>query len=128
MRLNAYSGVFVVKEIRSGSAQTARVFDGRRHRTDSGVLTGDGTPEEAYRANQSIGVTSLSQRDCATQPAGTCPEVVILDQPIAKNPEIDGVEGASGVMPVAQEKLCTDPADPRSFEISLNPHGGHHCQ
>lgn len=108
-RLNAYPGVFVVKQ---QAAPAPTKPPGYSVEFSAGQVplfcTGNGTPEEPYSAKFN-GATTLTQRDCAALPNGSCAEVVILDQPIAKNPEIDGVEGATGKQPVDKEPLCTDP-------------------
>lgn len=108
-RLNSYPGVFVVKEPTAPAPPKPPGYSMSATIEQIPVFcTGDGTPEEAY-ALKYIGVAGITPRDCAKQPSGACAEVVILDQAIAKNPEIDGVVGATGDGPGAQEPFCTDP-------------------
>lgn len=108
-QLNAYPGVFVVK-----APSTLREPKGPGYSMATTTeqipvfCTGNGTPEEAY-ASKYIGLTGMTPRDCATQPSGACAEVVILDEPIARNPEIDGVVGATGVVPGPKEPFCVEP-------------------
>lgn len=109
-KLNAYPGVFVVKE--PSSAQEKKPSGYSMASFEEQVIpafcNGNATPEEPY--SKLVGLNSLSFRDCAQEPSGSCAEIVILDQPIAHNPEIDGaVEGLSGAQPTGQETLCTDP-------------------
>lgn len=107
-RLNAYPGVFVVKETAPEAPKKPSGYSMAAAADQiPAFCTGNGTPEEPYA--KLVGATSLTLRDCATAAAGACAEIVILDQPIAKHPEIDGIEGSTGAQPGTQESLCTDP-------------------